>query len=93
MTSGGEGRDVAFHGEYREIVPNERIVSTEIYEGAPDAESLNTLTLTEHDQRTTMTVLVQHQSQANRDAVLEAGLESGMNAALDKLEQVARSLD
>ena len=93
VTSGGEGRDVAFHGEYREIVPNERIVSTEIYEGAPDAESLNTLTLTEHDQRTTMTVLVQHQSQANRDAVLEAGLESGMNAALDKLEQVARSLD
>jgi uncharacterized protein YndB with AHSA1/START domain len=80
------------HGEYREIVPNERIVSTEVFEGAPEAESLNTLTLTERDGRTTMTVLGQHQSPANRDAVLEAGMESGMNAALDKLEHVARSL-
>jgi uncharacterized protein YndB with AHSA1/START domain len=92
VMSGGEGPDFAFHGEYREIVPNERIVSTEVYEGAPDAESLNTLTLTERDGRTTMTVLVQHQSMGNRDAVLQAGMESGMNAALDKLEQVARSL-
>lgn len=86
-------RGDAFHGEYREIVPGERIVSTEVYEGAPDAESLNTVTLTERDGRTTMTVLVQHQSKTNRDAVLQAGMESGMNAALDKLEQVARSLD
>jgi len=37
-------------------------------------------------------VLIQHQSWTNRDAVLQAGMESGMNAALDKLEQVARSL-
>src|SRR5918992_1109558 len=58
----GDGFEVAFHGEYREIVPNERIVSTEVFEGFPDAESLNTLTLTEVDGRTTMTVLVQHQS-------------------------------
>ena len=30
--------EVGFHGEYREIVPDERIVSTEVYEGFPDAE-------------------------------------------------------
>jgi len=41
-----DGVEVAFHGEYREIVPNERIASTEVFEGMPDAESLNTLTLT-----------------------------------------------
>ena len=28
--------EVAFHGEYREIVPDERIVSTEVYEGMPE---------------------------------------------------------
>src|SRR5688500_5380038 len=33
-----EGFEVAFHGEFREIVPNERIVATEVYEGAPEAE-------------------------------------------------------
>jgi uncharacterized protein YndB with AHSA1/START domain len=92
VMGGGDGPEFGFHGEYRELVPNERIVSTEVYEGAPDAEAVNTLTLTEHDGRTTMTVLIHHQSRANRDAVLEAGMETGMNAALDKLDEVARSL-
>ena len=41
------GMEVGFHGEYREIVPDERIVSTEVYEGMPDAEAVNTLTLTD----------------------------------------------
>jgi uncharacterized protein YndB with AHSA1/START domain len=92
VMGGGDGPEFGFHGEYRELVPDQRIVSTEVYEGAPDAESVNTMTLTEHDGRTTMTVLIQHQSRANRDAVLEAGMETGMNAALDKLEELARSL-
>jgi uncharacterized protein YndB with AHSA1/START domain len=86
------GPETGFHGEYREIVANERIVSTEVYEGAPEAEAVNTLTLTEQNGRTTMTVLIQHQSQANRDGHINAGMETGMNAALDKLEAVARSL-
>ena len=46
------GFEVAFHGEYREIVPNERLVQTEVYEGMPDAQALDTMTLTEVDGRT-----------------------------------------
>jgi uncharacterized protein YndB with AHSA1/START domain len=84
--------EVGFHGVYRELVENERIVSTEIYEGFPDAEAVNTLTLTERDGTTTMTVLVQHQTRANRDGHINAGMEGGMNESLDKLEEVARSL-
>src|SRR3990170_651617 len=44
-----DGFEVAFHGEYRELVPNERIVCTEVFEGYPeaDAEALNTMTFTE----------------------------------------------
>ncbi len=40
------GFEVAFHGEFREIVPNERIVTTEVYEGAPEGAgaALNTIT-------------------------------------------------
>ena len=49
-----DGLEVGFHGEYREIVPNERLVSTEVYEGFPDGEALNTLTFTEVDGRTTL---------------------------------------
>ena len=87
-----EGFEVAFHGEYREIGPGERIVSTEIYEGMPDAEALNTVTLTEVDGRTTMTVLVEHLSQEHRDAHIESGMEAGMQDAYDLLEEVAVSL-
>ena len=89
------GFEVAFHGEYREIVPNERIVSTEVYEGIPNAEAeaaLNTLTLTEEDRRTTLTVLVQHRNQEGRDAHINSGMEGGMQEGMDLLEQVAISL-
>ncbi|HEX5191792.1 MAG TPA: SRPBCC family protein [Solirubrobacteraceae bacterium] len=91
MTAHGEF-EVGFHGVYWEIVENERIVSTEVFEGAPDAEAVNTLTLSEHDGRTTMTILVQHQNQTHRDMHVQSGMEGGMNESLDKLEEVARSL-
>jgi uncharacterized protein YndB with AHSA1/START domain len=86
------GFEVGFHGEYREIVPNERIVSTEIYEGMPGAEAVNTMTLTEADGRTTLEILVQHASKEQRDAHIESGMEAGMQDAMDLLEQVAVSL-
>jgi uncharacterized protein YndB with AHSA1/START domain len=86
------GFEVAFHGEYREIVPNERIVSTEVYEGMPEAEAVDTLTFTEVDGRTTLTLLVQHTSREFRDAHIDSGMEAGMQEAMDLLEQVAISL-
>jgi uncharacterized protein YndB with AHSA1/START domain len=86
------GMEVGFHGEYREIVPNERIVSTEVYEGYPDEEAVNTATFTEVDGRTTLTILVQHSSKEARDGHIESGMEAGMQDAFDLLEQVAVSL-
>ena len=89
------GFEVGFHGEYREIVPNERLVSTEAYEGIPDPDanaSLNTLTLTEADGRTMLTVLVEHPTKEGRDAHVESGMEAGMQDAMDLLEEVASSL-
>jgi uncharacterized protein YndB with AHSA1/START domain len=87
-----DGFEVAFHGEYREIVPNERIVSTEVYEGYPDEEAVNTATFTEMDGRTTLTILVQHTSKEARDAHIDSGMEAGMQDAFDLLEEVAVSL-
>ena len=91
------GFEVGFHGEYREIVPNERIVSTEVYEGAPQGEgpeqgTLNTATFTEEDGRTTVTILVQAPNKEIRDAIIDSGMEAGMQDAMDLLEQVAVSL-
>ncbi|HWQ12645.1 MAG TPA: SRPBCC family protein [Roseiflexaceae bacterium] len=94
-----EGHEVAFHGAYRELVPHERIVSTEVYEGAPVPEgeeeqgTLNTLTLTEQDGRTMLTILVEAPSQEVRDAIISSGMEAGLQDALDLLEQVAIAQD
>ena len=87
-----DGLEVAFHGEYREIIPNERIVSTEVYEGMPEAEALNTLTLNEADGRTTLKLLVQHASKEARDAHINSGMETGMQEGMDLLEQIVVSL-
>ncbi len=92
-----DGMEVAFHGEYREIVENERIVSTETYEGAPeevseeDATTLNTATFDDLGGRTRLTLLIQAPSRATRDAIIESGMEDGLQDALDLLEQIAIS--
>lgn len=87
--------EVAFHGEYREIVANERIVSTEVFEGIPEAEeqaALNTITFSEVDGRTTLECLVEHKTKEGRDAHVDSGMEGGMQESMDALEQVAISL-
>ena len=94
------GFEVGFHGEYREVVPNEWIVSTETFEGVPEgvteeqATTLNTATFAEKEGRTTLTLLVQAPSkETSRDAItLESGMEAGLQDALDLLEEVAGSL-
>ena len=91
-----DGFEVGFHGEYRELVPNERIVSTEVYEGmpagSPEEGTLNTATFTESDGRTMLTILVQAPSKEIRDAIIDSGMEAGMQDAMDLLEGVAVSL-
>jgi uncharacterized protein YndB with AHSA1/START domain len=93
-----DGFEVGFHGEYREIVPDERIVSTEVYEGMPEGVSeeegatVNTATFTEVDGRTRVAILVQAPSKTTRDAIIDSGMEAGLQDALDLLEQVAVSL-
>ena len=92
------GFEVGFHGEYLELVPNKLIVSTEIFEGVPDgvseadATTVNTATFRESDGRTTVTLLIQAANKTSRDAIIESGMENGLQDALDLLEQVARSL-
>jgi len=91
-----DGMEVGFHGEYREIVPDERVVSTEIFEGMPEGvpeeASVNTATFTEEDGRTTLEILVQHSSKQFRDMHVKSGMEDGLQDALDLLEEIAASL-
>ena len=82
--------EVGFHGEYHEIDGPHRLVSTEVYEGFPDAGSLNIMTLDEVDGVTTMTTLVQHETQEHRDMQLASGMESGMQVSYDRMEDLVR---
>jgi uncharacterized protein YndB with AHSA1/START domain len=85
----GDGHEVGFHGEYREVAAPERLVYTEVYEGYPEAGALTTVTFIEEDGRTSATMLVEHETQEHRDMHVESGMEDGLQDALDLLEQLA----
>ena len=93
MIATGE-HQVAFHGEFSEIVPNERIVTTEVYEGAPPGlqDPIDIVTFEEHDGRTTLSILMRVESREVRDMIIDTGMEGGMQESMDLLEQVAREL-
>jgi uncharacterized protein YndB with AHSA1/START domain len=89
------GFDVAFHGEYREIVPGEKVVFTEIYEmpdGTLSEATLNTATFTEVAGRTTLELLTETSSKDVRDIILASGMEGGVQEGLDILEALAVDL-
>jgi uncharacterized protein YndB with AHSA1/START domain len=90
-----DGFEVAFHGTYREIEAPHRVVTTEVFEGAPvpdpeAAGTLNSVTLDERDGTTTMTLRIQAPSQDVRDAIIQSGMEIGMQISYDRLEDLVR---
>ena len=90
-----EGFEVAFNGEYREIVPDERVVSTEAFEAMPEAGfTVNTAIFTDlgDGERTRLEILVQCPSKEVRDGIIDSGMEGGMQEGMDLLEEAAQSL-
>jgi uncharacterized protein YndB with AHSA1/START domain len=90
-----DGFEVAFHGVYKEIAPPDRLVNTELYEGAPgatdDDAALVTTTFDEADGVTTMTQVSRFAQKEHLDAAIESGMESGMQVSLDRLEDLVRA--
>ncbi len=84
---GPDGEEYAFRGEYREIVRPERIVWTFEFEGMPGHVSVETMTLEEHDGKTTLTSTSVFDSVEERDGMLESGMESGAAEAMDRLDE------
>lgn len=85
--------EVAFHGEYREIDPGVRLVTTEVYEGMPEGEAVNALDFVDlGDGRTRLDLLVEHSCREHRDAHIASGMEGGMQESMDALERVAIEL-
>ena len=85
-----DGNEMGMRGEYREIAPPERLVSTESW-GGDWPETLNTLILTEEDGKTTITLTVLYPSKEARDAALQTGIEEGIAASFDRLAEHLRT--
>jgi uncharacterized protein YndB with AHSA1/START domain len=84
---GPDGEDYGFHGEYREIVRPERIVWTFEWEGLPGHVSVETLTLEEHDGKTTLTSTSVYDSVEDRDGMLQSGATEGAAETWDRLDE------
>jgi uncharacterized protein YndB with AHSA1/START domain len=92
---GPDGAEMAIHGVYREVVPPERVVRTEVFEfgcAAQADEKLATLVLTEHGDKTTLTLTLLFPSKEARDATIASGLERGLAPSYDRLAELLRSL-
>lgn len=82
-----------FLGEYREIVPPEKIVWTFEWEGMPGHISVDTLTL--EDLGGGRTKLIAHSlfdSKEDRDGMLQSGMEEGAAETYDRLAELLRTL-
>ena len=83
----GEGNEYGFHGVYHEATAPERIVYTFEFEGMPGHVLLETVTLEEQDGRTLMTDVSVFQSVADRDGMLQSGMETGAAESYDRLDE------
>jgi uncharacterized protein YndB with AHSA1/START domain len=80
-----DGSEMSMAGIYKEIVPPERLVSTEAWSG-DWPETVNTLTLVEHEGRTTLTQRVLYPSKEARDAALGTGMREGTSQSFERLD-------
>lgn len=87
-----QGNEFAFRGVYHDLVAPERTISTFEFEGMPGHVVLETLTLEEHNGKTRMTTLSIFQSVADRDGMVQSGMESGAAQSWDRLAEVLRTL-
>lgn len=84
---GPDGRDMGMSGEYREIAPPDRLVSTESFDDYP-GESINTISLSEQNGKTTFTCSILYISKEIRDAVILSGMEHGAAESYDRLAEI-----
>ncbi len=83
-----DGSEYGFHGVYHGTPSPEGIVQTFEFEGAPGHVSLESLTFEERDGRTVVRTLSVFQSVAARDAMVESGMEGGVNEGYERLDEL-----
>jgi uncharacterized protein YndB with AHSA1/START domain len=83
--------EISFRGTYKEVVENERLVYTEIFEAQPQEEMLTTVTFEEQDGRTTLRMLIEMASTEARD-LMAGQMEDGVQEGFDIIDEIVREL-
>jgi uncharacterized protein YndB with AHSA1/START domain len=87
-------KDMGMGGVFRDIVPSERLVATERFDDAwYPGEALDTTVFVDDGAITRITITVLYQSQEARDTARRSGMEHGMAAGYNRLEDVLSSLE
>jgi uncharacterized protein YndB with AHSA1/START domain len=95
VTTAKDGAEVPFTGVYQEVTPPERLVYTEVYDVEPfnsGDPAVNTVTFTEEEGGTLMTITTAYPSKEVRDFVLGTGMESGAAESFDRLAEHLKTL-
>jgi uncharacterized protein YndB with AHSA1/START domain len=88
-----DGNSYAFHGTYREVVPPERLVMTQIFDPYPTSEMLVSIVLEAlGDDRTRMVDTMLFDSIEARDATIASGMERGARESYDRLAELLETL-
>jgi uncharacterized protein YndB with AHSA1/START domain len=88
-----DGSTYAFRGEYREIIPGERIVQTFEFEPMAGHISVETATFTDlPGGRTLLTARSVFASKEDRDGMVQSGMESGLRETYERFDEVLAGL-
>ena len=92
QTAGSSGDEVSFSGHYKEIERPGRLVHTERFDNIDSPYSVIDTTYTEQDGKTTLTATITYDSPETVQAVIDSGMESGMQASYDAIDDVLAQL-
>jgi len=88
VSRAADGSEMAFFGEFREILAPERFTWTFGFDGLPNEPGVETFVFEEHAGKTTLTVTSVYKSKDDRDWMVALDMEAGANESAERLDEV-----
>lgn len=92
VQSDADGNEYAFRGVYHQVASPEQLIYTFEFEGMPGHVLLETITFEDHNGKTRIIDLSVFQSVADRDGMIQSGMEGGAQDTWDRFEELLKTL-